>query len=111
MKMSSTDADSKILVPDFYDYPWDPIVSLDQSENFLHLHWQDNVALSCYVLWLRENAIGAGGIDTATREGIFEPKYLCRDIKFNKVEITDEGALIITWKPDQLTVCQYGLLK
>ena len=34
--MSSTDTGSKILVPDFYDYPWDPIVSLDQSENFLH---------------------------------------------------------------------------
>ena len=103
MKMTSTDTDSKILAPDFYDYPWEPIVSLDQSENFLHLHWSDNISLSCYVLWLRENAIGAGGIDEATREGIFEPKYFCRDIKFNKVEITDEGALIITWESDGLT--------
>ena len=58
MKMSSTDTGSKILVPDFYDYPWNPIVSLDQSENFLHLHWQDNVSkLLCFGLG---NAIGAG---------------------------------------------------
>ena len=100
--MTSTDTRSKILAPDFYDYPWDPIVSLDQSENFLHLHWQDKVSLTCYVLWLRENAVGAGGIDEATREGIFEPQYFCQDIKFYEVAITDDGALSITWKSDEV---------
>ncbi len=110
--MTSTYPTSNILSPDFYDYPWEPITSVDKSSDFLRVYWGDNISLTCYILWLRENAIGAGGIDLATREGIFEPQYFCKDIKFHQVSITNDGALSILWDPDELPASYHpGWLK
>lgn len=91
-----------IATPDFYEYEWTPIVAVDLDGRFAELRWADGVSLRAFDLWLRENAVGAGGVDEATREGLFDPADLSDDIAITAASIVD-GALQIAWAPDGVT--------
>lgn len=89
--------------PDFYEYPWTPIQAAETSGRFVRLAWDDGTTLDAFDWWLRENAIGDGGVDEATREGILDPADHRDDTAVAAALITDDGALSITWAPDDLT--------
>ena len=55
--------------PDFYDYEANPLSCAACEGEFVHLRWPDDATLACHRYWLKENAVGQGGIDLATREG------------------------------------------
>lgn len=94
--MSTTD----VLTPDFYAYEWDGLERIEIDGRFVVLTWSDGTTLRAFDFWLRENAVGAGGIDEATREGLFDPAELGDDIAIESAMVTDQGALAVTWAPD-----------
>ena len=59
--------------------------------------WSDGHQLSCHRFWLRENTLGQGGIDPATREGIMDPADLSDAMQIDAFELTDAGDLRVTW--------------
>lgn len=87
------------LTPDFYSYVWTPLTSVVVDGSFLRLTWADGVTYDAYDLWLRENAVDAGGVDLATREGIMDPAHHVDGGAVEAACITAEGALVVTWKP------------
>ena len=89
--------------PDFYSYPWRPLKAATSQGAFVELAWDDGTTLSAFDLWLRENAVGAGGVDLATREGLFDPAELTDDISVTNVAVTNDGALEVTFAPDGTT--------
>jgi gamma-butyrobetaine dioxygenase len=91
------------LTPDFYDYPWHPIATARRHGRFVRLRWPDGVELDAYELWLRENAVGAGGVDPATREGLLDPGAFTSDITLGALDVTQEGALRVRWLPDDVS--------
>ena len=60
----------------------------------------DGRQLSCHRFWLRENTLGHGGIDPATREGIMDPADLSEAILIDAFELTESGDLRVTWAPE-----------
>ncbi len=86
--------------PDFYDYSWTPIVSAEIRDRFVEVIWGDGSVLTAFDLWLRENAVDAGGVDLATREGLFDPAELTDDISIRAAVVTDDGALEVTFAPN-----------
>ncbi len=86
--------------PDFYDYPWTPLSTATVADGFVHLAWPDGVELAAYELWLRENAIGAGGVDPATREGLFDPADLSDSITVRSAVVAGDGSLTAVFEPD-----------
>jgi gamma-butyrobetaine dioxygenase len=88
--------------PDFYRYRWEPIASVEPRGRFVNLGWADGATLSVFDWWLRENAVGAGGVDPATREGTLDPANHRDDTAVSTAEVTTDGALRVTWAPDQL---------
>lgn len=86
--------------PDFYDYPWTPLTDATPDGRFVHLRWADGIELAAFDWWLRENAVGGGGVDLATREGILDPAEHRDDTTMTAVELTEHGALRIAWAPD-----------
>jgi len=91
---------NEVPTPDFYAYAWDSITHLGVDGRFVVLRWADGTELRAFDLWLRENAVGAGGVDLATREGLFDPAQLTDDISVERASITGDGALHISWAPD-----------
>lgn len=89
-----------VAAPDFYTYAWEPIVSVERDGCFLTIGWADGTTLRAFDLWLRENAVGAGGVDPATREGLFDPAELTDDIAIESATVDDGGALRIRWALD-----------
>ncbi|MGB3734329.1 MAG: TauD/TfdA family dioxygenase [Ilumatobacter sp.] len=89
-----------VATPDFYTYEWDPIAGAEVDGRFVDLRWSDGAELRAVDFWLRENAVGAGGVDLATREGLFDPAELCDDIAIAALEVGPDGELRITWAPD-----------
>lgn len=81
----------QIPTPDFYDYHWNPLASVDSDGPFLVLRWADGTELRAFGWWLRENAVGQGGVDLATREGLLDPVEY-RDLYLD-ARIDDAGAL------------------
>lgn len=88
------------LTPDFYEYNWDSIDAVSVDGHYVVLRWSDGVEYRAFDLWLRENAIGAGGVDPATREGIFDPADHLDETVASVAEATSDGALRIVWAPD-----------
>ena len=91
---------SKAIAPDFYHYDPCPLGAAIVEADFVHLRWPDDKKLACHRFWLRENAVGQGGIDIATREGILDPADLTDDIAVKSAAIDDSGDLIIEWAHD-----------
>lgn len=86
--------------PDFYTYVWTPLTSVTVEGSFLGLAWADGMRFEAFDLWLRENAVDAGGVDLATRESIMDPAHHVDGAAVDSASITADGALAITWKPD-----------
>lgn len=95
-----------VAAPDFYHYAPAPLSSVDHCGDFLELHWPDGQQLRCHRYWLRENAMGLGGIDPATREGLLDPAELNEAMVMVAAELTDSGDLSILWQPDNRR-CDY----
>jgi len=79
--------------PDFYDYPWHVPESVEIRERVLRITWADGVVFDAFDLWLLENAVGAGGVDPATREGLIDPALLELDARLTSAEIDEFGAV------------------
>ena len=92
----------EVLTPDFYAYAWDPIAALAVDGRFVVVRWADGVELRAFDLWLRENAVGVGGVDEATREGLFDPAELGDDIAVVAAVVDGDGSLHVTWAPDDV---------
>ena len=98
--------------PDFYDYPLSPLYSAVCEGDFVHVFWPDDLKLACYKFWLRENAVGQGGIDLATRECILDPAELTDDIVVESAVLDSAGDLIVEWGHDgQRSVYHSGWLR
>lgn len=91
-----------IPTPDFYEYPWIPIESVHVDGRFVHLRWPDGVTLQAFDFWLRENAVGAGGVDLATREGLLDPAALHDGIRVLAATLSGDGSLRVRWAPDDV---------
>ena len=91
---------SRAIAPDFYHYDHCPLGAAVVEGDFVHLRWPDDEKLACHRFWLRENAVGQGGIDIATREGILDPADLTDDIAVKSAAVDDSGDLIIEWAHD-----------
>ncbi len=88
------------LVPDFYHYDDAPIADVRVGDDGLTLEWPDGQTLSCHRFWLRENTLGYGGIDLATREGLMDPAELSDSMQIGSFALTPAGDLTIVWAPD-----------
>lgn len=103
---------SQAIPPDFYDYEPSPLCAAVTEGDFVHIRWPDDTKLACHRFWLRENAVGQGGIDLATREGILDPADLTDDIIVKSAVVDDLGNLIIEWADDgQRSIYHAGWLR
>lgn len=91
-----------VLTPDFYTYAWEPLATVAVDGRFVLLGWADGTTMQAFDLWLRENAVGAGGVDEATREGLLDPADLHDDVAVTSAGITEDGALHIEFAPDRV---------
>ena len=98
--MAQHDLSAELLAPDFYHYAPAPIAAITASDDALLVSWPDGRQLSCHRFWLRENTLGHGGIDPATREGIMDPADLSEAILIDAFERTESGDLRVTWAPE-----------
>lgn len=95
-----------VPTPDFYEYPWSPLATAETDGSFVQLTWPDGAVLRAFDLWLRENAVGHGGVDLATREGLFDPAELSSEIAVLSAQVTESGSLIVEFAPDG-TISEY----
>ncbi len=98
--MATPEISNDLPTPDFYQYLWSRLESANLDGRFLHLRWSDGVELSAFDLWLRENAVGSGGVDPATREGLLDPSELSSDISIQSALVDNSGALVVTFSPE-----------
>ena len=98
--MTQHDLSVALLAPDFYHYAAAPIAAVTASDDVLVVSWSDGRQLSCHRFWLRENALGHGGIDPTTREGIMDPADLSDAMQITAFELSDSGDLRVTWAPE-----------
>ena len=91
---------SEACAPDFYHYDANPLSSALCQGDFVHLRWPDDTTLACHRYWLRENSVGQGGIDIATREGLLDPAHLTDDMIVSSAVVDDAGDLIVEWADD-----------
>jgi gamma-butyrobetaine dioxygenase len=84
------------VTPDFYRYRWEPLVSVEQREGFVHVAWADGTTLACYSLWLAENSPGLG-IEPSSREGVLEPSELPAVSDLIGCALTETGSLSLQW--------------
>ena len=71
-----------------------------RGDDALVVSWPDGRQLSCHRFWLRENTLGHGGIDPATREGIMDPAELSDAMQIAAFELNASGDLCVTWAPE-----------
>jgi gamma-butyrobetaine dioxygenase len=95
------------LTPDFYEYSWNQVVSTSVEGRFVDIVWADGTELRAFDLWLRENAVGAGGVDVATREGLLDPAALSDEIRVRSAAVSADGALEIVFAPDGVQACYH----
>ena len=98
--MTQHDLSAALLAPDFYHYAAAPIAAVTEGDDALVVSWPDGRQLSCHRFWLRENTLGHGGIDPATREGIMDPAELSDAMQIAAFELTESGDLCVTWTPE-----------
>ena len=94
------DLSAALLAPDFYHYVAAPIAAVTEGDDAIVVCWSDGRQLSCHRFWLRENTLGDGGIDPATREGIMDPAELSDAMQIAAFELTESGDLRLTWAPE-----------
>ena len=97
-----------IDVPDFYAYAAAPLAAVEHHGDFIHLSWGDGQRLHCHRFWLRENALGLGGIDPATREGLLDPADLSDAMRIAAADLTDQGDLSLLWQPEAQRCIYHG---
>lgn len=105
---SSADTPRQVMAPDFYSYEPSAIADITLTETGVILRWSDGASLHCHRFWLRENALGLGGIDPATREGLLDPAELSDDLAIASAAMTVEGHLEISWEPDHALSCYHA---
>ena len=98
--MTQHDLSAALLTPDFYHYAPAPIAAVTAGDDALVVSWPDGRQLSCHRFWLRENTLGQGGIDPATREGVMDPAELSDAMQIAAFEPSDSGDLLVTWAPE-----------
>ena len=98
--MTQHDVSAALLAPDFYHYSSAPIAAVTEGDDALVVSWSDGRQLSCHRFWLRENTLGHGGIDPATREGIMDPAELSDSMQISAFELSDSGDLCVIWSPE-----------
>ena len=98
--MTQHDVSAALLAPDFYHYSSAPIAAVTEGDDALVVSWSDGRQLSCHRFWLRENTLGHGGIDPATREGIMDPAELSDAMQIAAFELSDSGDLCVSWAPN-----------
>ena len=98
--MTQHNLSSELLAPDFYQYVAAPIAAVTEGDDALVINWSDGRQLNCHRFWLRENTLGHGGIDPATREGIMDPAELSDAMLIDAFELTESGDLRVTWAPE-----------
>ncbi len=86
--------------PDFYTYEWAPPVAVEIRGRFLHVAWADGPTLKAFALWLRENAVGRGGVDLATREGLIDPADHDSATSITAASIDEAGAVLVWFDSD-----------
>ena len=91
--------DDKVLTPDFYDYPWAPPSTVGVDGHFVCMRWADGTELRAFDLWLRENAVGAGGIDVSTRECVLDPAEHVDDMQVVDASIEPDGSVRCVFEP------------
>lgn len=89
-----------VRTPDFYEYAWSPASHVAVEGRFAVVSWPDGLQLTAFDLWLRENAVGAGGVDAATREGLIDPAEHHPDTAIAAARLTPEGAVEVDFDPD-----------
>ncbi|NNC78525.1 MAG: gamma-butyrobetaine,2-oxoglutarate dioxygenase [Acidimicrobiales bacterium] len=87
------------LTPDFYDYPFDALSSVERDGAFLVLRWADGCEYRAFDRWLRENAVDRGGVHLATREGVMDPAHFAAGLVIGEASIVD-GALVVRFDPE-----------
>ena len=98
--MIEEDVAESVPTPDFYEYPWTPLASAEIDGRFVDLVWPDGAELRAFDFWLRENAVGGGGVDLATREALIDPAELADDIAILSADVNNAGALVVEFAPD-----------
>ncbi len=91
--------DVSALTPDFYEYAWTPPVSVTLQDRFVTITWPDGVELTAFDLWLRENAVGSGGVDPATREGLIDPAEHDGDTRAVEGVVAGDGSVHLRFAP------------
>ncbi len=91
---------ASVLSPDFYNYAWTPVQSVELRDHFVDIRWSDGAELRAFDLWLRENAVGQGGIDPATREALLDPAELGDDVAVIDASVSSSGSVVVTFAPD-----------
>ena len=86
--------------PDFYSYRWAAPKRVEHSTDSVTITWDDGVELVAYGLWLRENAVGAGGVDPATREALIDPADLPQSDCIAHARIDEHGTVMVRFEPD-----------
>ena len=104
----SQEVHNGIEVPDFYAYAAAPLAGVEHHGDFIHISWGDGQRLHCHRFWLRENALGLGGIDPATREGLLDPADLSDAMTIAGADVTDQGDLSILWQPEGQRCVYHG---
>lgn len=92
-------AEPATLTPDFYTYDWIEPERVDLGERFVTVVWADGVRLEAFDLWLRENAVGSGGVDPATREGLLDPAEIDPTTRVAMAWIRSDGAVRVRFSP------------
>jgi len=85
------------LTPDFYSYPWTAPQSAVIVDRFLRLTWPDGAELQAFDLWLLESAVGAGGVDPATREGLIDPAAHNLDCRMTEAWVDADGSVHVRY--------------
>ncbi len=89
-----------VATPDFYDYAWNSIASVDVDGDVVVLAWPDGIELRAHGWWLRENVVAVGATDPTTREGTVDPASIPEDLAVESASIEATGALKVLWSPD-----------
>lgn len=101
----STATGASALTPDFYEYDWYPPQSVMVEGRFVRLRWSDGAELKAFDLWLRENAVGTGGVDEATRECLIDPADHDDTLRITTAAIDGDGSVRVRWEPSGRVGC------